>query len=125
MTLEKHHYVSCQKQKDSAPYSAGQIIAYLTGSQNELGAPRIFTLLKLLKTSLRNKDYFLAKDSLAEFQNSGEATIDMEDIDWGVTSVSDVSQRKNICTPESVFIPVRWGSIVVRGLALDLSRPGR
>lgn len=48
------------------------------------GRTKSFYAVQAIQKFLENhEDYFLAKDSLTEFQSSGEAAIDMEDIDWG------------------------------------------
>lgn len=47
------------------------------------GRTKSFYAVKAIKEFLDDhEDYFLAKDSLAEFRESGEAAIDMEDVDW-------------------------------------------
>lgn len=47
------------------------------------GRTKSFYAVEAIKEFLEeHEDYFVAKDSLAEFQNSGEAAIDMEEIDW-------------------------------------------
>jgi RHH-type rel operon transcriptional repressor/antitoxin RelB len=46
------------------------------------GRTKSFYAVEAIKEFLENhEDYFLAKDSLAEFRGSGEAAIDMEDVD--------------------------------------------
>ena len=47
------------------------------------GRTKSFYAVEAIKEFLEDQeDYFLAKDSLVEFRNSAEASIDMEDIDW-------------------------------------------
>jgi len=47
------------------------------------GRTKSFYAVEAIKKFLEDQeDYFLAKDSLAEFRGSGEAAIDMEDVDW-------------------------------------------
>ncbi|MBG0738387.1 translation repressor RelB [Paeniglutamicibacter antarcticus] len=47
------------------------------------GRTKSFYAVEAIKEFLQaQEDYFLAKDSRAEFCNSGEAAIDMEDVDW-------------------------------------------
>lgn len=47
------------------------------------GRTKSFYAVEAIKDFLEDQeDYFLAKDSLAEFRNSGEAAIEMEDVDW-------------------------------------------
>lgn len=47
------------------------------------GRTKSFYAVEAIKEFLEDQeDYFLAKDSLAEFRDSGEAAIDMEDVDW-------------------------------------------
>jgi RHH-type rel operon transcriptional repressor/antitoxin RelB len=47
------------------------------------GRTKSFYAVEAIKEFLEDQeDYFLAKDSLAEFRNSGETAIDMEDVDW-------------------------------------------
>jgi len=48
------------------------------------GRTKSFYVVEAIKEFLEDQeDYFLAKDSIAEFRGSGEAAIDMEDVDWG------------------------------------------
>lgn len=48
------------------------------------GRTKSFYAVEAIKEFLEDQeDYFLAKDSLAEFRSSGEAEIEMEDVDWG------------------------------------------
>ena len=48
------------------------------------GRTKSFYAVEAIKEFLEDQeDYFLAKDSLAEFRGSGETAIDMEDVDWG------------------------------------------
>lgn len=50
------------------------------------GRTKSFYAVEAIKEFLEDQeDYFLAKDSLAEFRDSGEAAIDIEDIDWDST----------------------------------------
>lgn len=47
------------------------------------GRTKSFYAVEAIKDFLDDQeDYFLAKDSLAEFRNSGETAIDMDDVDW-------------------------------------------
>lgn len=47
------------------------------------GRTKSFYAVEAIKEFLEDQeDYFLAKDSLAEFRSSGEAAIGMEDVDW-------------------------------------------
>ncbi|MDN5705197.1 MAG: ribbon-helix-helix domain-containing protein [Yaniella sp.] len=51
------------------------------------GRTKSFYTVEAIKEFLEDQeDYYLAKDSLAEFQDSGEAAIDMEDVDWDNTN---------------------------------------
>jgi len=51
------------------------------------GSAKSFYTVEAIKQFLEEQeDYFLAKDSLAEFHNSGEPAIAMEDVDWDDTS---------------------------------------
>lgn len=51
------------------------------------GRTKSFYTVEAINEFLEDQeDYFLAKDSLADFQSSGETAIDMEDVDWDNTN---------------------------------------
>lgn len=51
------------------------------------GRTKSFYTVEAIKAFLEDQeDYYLAKDSLLEFQESGETAINMEDVDWDNTS---------------------------------------
>lgn len=60
-----------------------ELASRLDALAKRTGRTKSFYAVEAIKEFLEDQeDYFLAKDSLAEFQNSGEASIDMEDMDW-------------------------------------------
>lgn len=60
-----------------------ELASRLDALAKRTGRTKSFYAVEAIKKFLEDQeDYFLAKDSLAEFQNSGEAAIDMEDMDW-------------------------------------------
>lgn len=60
-----------------------ELASRLDALAKRTGRTKTFYAVEAIKEFLEDQeDYFLAKDSLAEFRDSGEAAIDMEDLDW-------------------------------------------